>query len=161
MHDRQKTSLAGDDGLRQVREQGRARPNPLKLFRHAAKTSTARIGDFDRPQYQFLGRVAREAVRDAAEQMTHRAPPAAAHADEIDNRNPERGGEESAEACSYEAEVKAICGKYAAAIAAARRLNLPRDQIAAMVRALIERQRSELAAVRERRMAQAPRRTPK
>jgi hypothetical protein len=105
------------------------------MFRHAAKTSTARIGDFERPLFPFVARVARAAVRDAAEKLTAR--------------------EHEPEAYSYEAEVLAIRSRYGTAIDAVRRLNLPRQEIEAIIRGLREQQRKELIGVRQRRKAKA------
>jgi hypothetical protein len=62
------------------------------------------------------------------------------------------------EPCSYEAEVKAITGRYGAAIDEAQRSTKPRLEIEAIIRALREQQRNELAAVRERRKARTMRR---
>ena len=62
------------------------------------------------------------------------------------------------EPCSYEAEVAAIVARYATAIDDARRSTKPRHEIEAIIRALRERQASELAAVRKRRKARAARR---
>ena len=107
-----------------------------KVFRHAAKISTARIGDFERPLHPFLARVAVVAVRHAAEQTTRRQLP-------------------EPEAASNEAEVKAIVGRYASAIDAARRLNKPRHEIDAIVRAIRHQQTLDLAAVCRRRKARA------
>ena len=39
-------------------------------FRHAARVTAARQGDFDRPLYPYLERVARAVVRDASRQTT-------------------------------------------------------------------------------------------
>jgi hypothetical protein len=54
-----------------------------------------------------------------------------------------------AEPWGYEAA--AICEQYGAAIAEARRLNLPRHEVAALVRALRQRQQADLVAARARR----------
>jgi predicted metal-dependent phosphoesterase TrpH len=106
------------------------------MFRHAAKIAAVRIGDFERPLYPYLARVATVAVRDAAAQTTRR-------------REPEP------EACSYEAEVADIRARYGTAIDAARRANKPRHEIEAIMRALRYQQALEIAAVRRRRKARA------
>ena len=105
------------------------------MFRHAAKITTAGIGDFDRSLFPFLSRVAAVAIRHAAEQTTHRQEP---------------------EPSSYEAEAKAIRARFGAAIDAARRLNKPRHEIEAIIRGFREQQAAELAAVRRRRREARP-----
>jgi hypothetical protein len=112
------------------------------MFRHAAKLAAARIGDFDRPLYPYLARVATVAVRDAAKQTTRRQ-------------------EREPEACSYEAEVADIRARYGKAIDEARRANKPRHEIEAIIRALRYQQAQEIAAVRERRKAKAAQQRPK
>ena len=90
------------------------------------------MGDFDRSLMPFLARVARAVVRDAARQTTERQPP---------------------EACSYDAEIAAILSRFGAAIDAVQRLDKPRREIEALIRALREQQQKEVAAVRNRRKA--------
>jgi hypothetical protein len=62
------------------------------------------------------------------------------------------------EPCSYEAEVKAITGRYGAAIDEAQRSTKPRFEIEAIIRGIRHHQALELAAVRDRRKARAGRR---
>ncbi len=123
-----RTRLGGNGGLRQVRGQGNAAQ--VKLFRHAAKITNARMGDFNRSLMPFLARVARAVVRDAARQTTERPPP---------------------EAGSADAEIAAILSRFGAAIDAVQRLDKPRHEIEALIRALREQQQKDVAAARKRR----------
>ena len=137
---RPRTRLVSNRGLQQVRgeasTQARARLSLPKIFRHAAKITTACTGDFNRSLMPFLSRVARAVIRDAAQQTTQHPQP-------------------EPESCSYEAEVAAIVGRYGAAIAAVRSLNMPKEQIAAIVWGLMKQQRDEIHAVQTRRKAKA------
>ncbi len=133
-----RTGLAGNSGVQQVSRRGRT-PH-VKIFRHAAKIATACAGDFNRSLMPFLSRVARAVIRDAAQQTTQHPQP---------------------ESCSYEAEIAAIVGRYGAAIEAVRRLNMPREQIAALIRGLREQQSNEISGVQKRRKAKAAERPPK
>jgi hypothetical protein len=108
-----------------------------KIFCHGAKITTAKIGDFNHSTMPYLARVA-TAARTAAEQTTHHQHP-----------QPEPAP------CSYEAEIAAIAGRYGAAIAAVRWLTMPREQIEAIIRGLMEQQRDEILGVRNRRKAKA------
>lgn len=114
-----------------------------KLFRHAAKIATAKIGDFNRSLMPYLARVA-SVVRTAAEQTTQHQHP-----------------QPDPAPCSYEAEVAAIVGRYGAAIAAVRALNMPRQQMEAIIRGLMEQQRDEISGVQKRRKAKAADRPPR
>ena len=76
------------------------------------------------------------AHRSAAEQTTRRQTP-------------------EPEACSYEAEVRAIHARYGVAIDEARRSTKPRAEIEAIIRALRYQQTIEIAAVRRRRRERA------
>ena len=134
-----RTGLAGNGGVQQVLSRGRT-PR-VKLFRHAAKIATARLGDFNRSLMPFLSRVARAVIRDAAQQTTQHPQP-------------------EPEPCSYEAEIAAIVGRYGAAIDAVRRLNMPKEQIAAIVWGLMKQQRDEIHTVQTRRKAKAADRPP-
>ncbi len=89
----------------------------------------------------FLSRVARAVIRDAAQQTTQHPQP-------------------EPEPCSYEAEIAAIVGRYGAAIDAVRRLNMPKEQIAAIVWGLMKQQRDEIHTVQTRRKAKAADRPP-
>ncbi len=135
-----RTGLGGNGGVQQVLSRGRT-PG-IKLFRHAAKIVTACTGDFNRSLMPFLSRVARAVIRDAAQQTT---------------QHPQA----EPEPCSYEAEIAAIVGRYGAAIAAVRALNMPRQQMEAMIRGLREQQRNEIVGVQKRRKANAADRPPK
>ena len=84
----------------------------------------------------YLARVA-TAARTAAEQITQQYTPP------------------TPEPCSCEAEIAAIAGRYGAAIAAVRWLTMPREQIEAIIRGLMEQQRDEILGVRNRRKAKA------
>ena len=108
-----------------------------KIFRHAAKITTAKSADFNRSPVPYLARVATVA-RTAAEQTTQHPPP-----------------EPELESCSYEAEIAPIVGRYSAAIAAVRWLTMPRQQIEAIIRGLMEQQRDEISGVRNWRKAKA------
>ena len=114
-----------------------------KIFRHAAKIATAKIGDFNRSLMPYLARVA-TVVRTAAEQTTQHQHP-----------------QPDPEPCSYEAEIAAIVGRYGAAIAAIRALNMPRHEMEAIIRGLREQQSNEIHAVQTRRKAKAAERPPK
>ncbi len=135
-----RTGLGGNGGVQQVLSRGRT-PS-VKLFRLAAKIATACTGDFNRSLMPFLSRVARAVIRDAAQQTT---------------QHPQA----EPEPCSYEAEIAAIVGRYGAAIEAVRRLNMPKEQIAAIIRGLREQQSNEIAGVHKRRKAKAAERPPK
>ncbi len=114
-----------------------------KIFRHAAKITTAKITDFNHSPMPYLARVATVA-RTAAEPTTPHPMP-----------------EPEPELCSYEAEIAPIVGRYGAAIRAAQWLTMPREQIEAIIRGLIEQQRDEISGVRNRRKAKAAERPPK
>ena len=94
------------------------------------------MGDFNRSLMPFLARVARAVVRDAARQPTERPPP---------------------EACSTDAEIAAILSRFGAAIDAVQRLDKPRREIEALIRALREQQQKDVAAVRNRRKGKTTR----
>ena len=137
---RPRASLVPNRGVQQVRgearTQTRSRLSLPKIFRHAAKIATARAGDFNRSLMPFLSRVARAVIRDAAQQTT---------------QHPQA----EPEPCSYEAEVAAIVGRYGAAIRAVKRLNMPKEQIAAIIWGLMQQQSGEIHAVQMRRKAKA------
>ena len=97
-----------------------------------AKTTTAAIGDFDRPLHPFLGRVAQTVLQDAAEQIA----------------------EPAAESVSYEAEVAAIMTSFAIRMKELRRTCSPTELGAAMQGLKAERARV-LLAIKERRRAKA------
>ena len=135
-----RTGLGGNGGVQQVSSRGRTAR--VKLFRHAAKIATACTGDFNRSLMPFLSRVARAVIRDAAQQTT---------------QHPQA----EPEPCSYEAEIAVIVGCYGAAIAAVKRLNMPKEQLAAIIWGLMQQQRNEIAGVQKRRKAKAADRPPK
>ena len=103
-----------------------------KIFRHAAKTATAAIGDFERPLYPFLGRVAKVAIEDAAEQIA----------------------EPAAEPVSYEAEIAATMASFSIRMKELRRTCSP-SELGAAMQGLKAEKALALLAIKERRRAKA------
>lgn len=97
-----------------------------KVFRHHAKMTTARIGDFDRPLTPFVARAAQAIIRAAMQQATEPAAPV-----------------------GHEAEVLAVMTTFAARIDNARKYLAPTERAAA-IRALKLEKAAALRAIRER-----------
>lgn len=124
--------------MRPPRGEG-TRRSVAPAFRHAARVILAACGDFDRPQHAFVARIVRAAMNAATQ-------PAAAPAARAIGRDP-------LTAARAQAAFDTVWSRLQGAIDdAARDVSLPRDQRAAVIRALRERQQQEAAAARKRVM---------
>lgn len=128
----------GNLGLQPIRAAG----NQQRLtahFKHTARVTLAQVGDFDRPQHAFVARVVRAAMNGATQ-------PAAAPAARAIGRDP-------LTAARAQAAFDAVWSRLQGAIDdTARDVSLTRDQRAAAIRALRERQQKEAGAARKRVM---------
>jgi hypothetical protein len=118
----------------------------VATFRHNARITTARIGDFDRPLYPFIARAASAIIAHAAEQTTGRFHPARPRPTS------------SPLPWSFDAEVRAIAARYAGAIEEARRSGKPSHEIDGIIRGLRHQQAQEIRAMRRRRREEAAQR---